>query len=589
MAQLLLLALLLPLAGAALTPNDQRRARCVALLTTIAVLLAAVVLVVGFTANPVASAGAVPNIFAETDLHRAAWAGTALDVHFHVALDGLTLWLFTLTALLSVVAVLVGWNAVQDRAAAYYRLLLVLETAMLGAFAARDIILFYVFFEFTLLPLFFLIGLWGGQERKRAAVTFFLFTLAGSLLTFLGFLGIVAWHYYNPISNPANISPDVATAAGTTIRTVTFSIDALAESLRQRPMPIGLQLGVFAALFAGFAVKTPLFPLHTWLPLAHVEAPTAGSVLLAGVLLKIGTYGFLRFCLPMTPDAVAVLMPTLLWIALAGVLYGALVALAQSDIKRLIAYSSVSHLGFCMLGIFACTPAAVRGGALLMISHGLATGGLFAVVGMLYERFHTRRLADFGGLAATMPRLTFFAFIFALSSIGLPGLAGFAGEFPLLAGVFQRGWATNVVHADQFRTIAVLSLGGVILGAWYMLAMCRQVFFGKPVVSGQPVVSDGTGKAVRSLATSHQPLATNANPSHDLSLREICCLAPLAVLILWIGLQPSYIVDRMGPTLDRLSRPTQDAVQEQDNKLNAFQQEIAKPQAAFQIPKSPNP
>jgi NADH-quinone oxidoreductase subunit M len=520
MASLLLITLLLPLAGAAILPSDRRLARGTALAVSLAVLGLAVALVVGGL-----DAARSANAFAATDLHRTAWAGTPMDVHFHVALDGLSLWLFALTALLSVVAVLVGWEAITDRAAAYYRLLLVLETGMLGVFVARDIILFYVFFEFTLLPLFFLIGIWGGPERRRAAVEFFLFTLTGSLLTFLGFLSIVLWNYFDPAVPPA-------------ARMMTFSIDVLTETLRSRPMPHAMQLAVFGALFAGFAVKTPLFPLHTWLPLAHVEAPTAGSVLLAGVLLKVGTYGFLRFCLPMTPAAVARLMPWLMWIALAGVLYGALVALAQRDIKRLIAYSSVSHLGFCMLGIFSITALGVRGGALQMVNHGLATGGLFAAVGMLYERFHTRQLANFGGLATRMPRLTFFTFVFALSSLGLPGLAGFAGEFPLLAGVFERCFVSiNPQHFGYIRAVAVLSFGGVILGAWYMLSMCRQVFFG--------------------------PGKENQADVHDLSPREVFCLTPLAVMILWIGLQPQFFFDRMGPTLDSLTKPVQQAVEKE--------------------------
>ena len=320
-------------------------------------------------------------------------------------------------------AVLVGWEAIDERAALYYRLLLVLETGMLGVFAARDIILFYVFFECTLIPLFFLIGIWGGPQRRYAAMKFFLFTLAGSVLTFLGLLAIVLWDYYDPAGgNPAIRDADVLDSR--LDRGVAESSDG----------PVALQIWIFLALFAGFAIKTPLFPLHTWLPLAHVEAPTAGSVLLAGVLLKVGTYGFARFSLPMLPQAAAALMPWLMWIALAGVLYGALVALAQSDIKRLVAYSSVSHLGFCMLGLFALNRLSIQGGVLQMVNHGLATGGLFAVVGMIYERFHTREIGDFGGLARRLPRLAFFTLVLTLSSIALPGLAGFAGEFPLLVG-----------------------------------------------------------------------------------------------------------------------------------------------------------
>ncbi len=327
--------------------------------------------------------------------HRPAWldwTGAPVDIRFSIALDGLSLWLFALTSLLMVVAVLVGWEAIDQQASLYYRLLLILETGMLGVFVARDIILFYVFFEFTLIPLFFLIGIWGSQQRRYAAMKFFLFTLAGSLLTFLGLLAIVLWNYYHP-------GGDAATGK------MTFSIPRLTEALRSRPIDPTVQVWIFLALLAGFAIKVPLFPLHTWLPLAHVEAPTAGSVILAGVLLKVGTYGFARFNLPMLPDATATLMPWLLWMSLAGIIYGALVALAQHDIKRLIAYSSVSHLGFCMLGLFALNRLGVQGSVLQMINHGLSTGGLFAVVGMLYERYHTRQIADFGGLARRLPVL----------------------------------------------------------------------------------------------------------------------------------------------------------------------------------------
>jgi NADH-quinone oxidoreductase subunit M len=540
MALLLLVTLLIPLAGALLTPSDRRRARVVALAASLAAFAVAAILV----AASVRDSAALSPAFAELDWHNAAWKGGPLDIHFHIALDGLSLWLFALTAMLSIVAILVSWEAIVDRAALHYRLLLVLETGMLGVFAARDIILFYVFFEFTLLPLFFIIGLWGGPERRRAAVKFFLFTLAGSLLTFLGFVSIILWHYFNP--------------SAAAPRSMTFSIAALTASLRNQPMPVHLQIAAFAALFAGFAVKTPLFPLHTWLPLAHVEAPTAGSVLLAGVLLKIGTYGFLRFCLPMTPAAVVALMPWLLWISVAGVIYGALTALAQSDIKRLIAYSSVSHLGFCMLGVFAVTTLSVRGGTLQMVNHGLATGGLFAVVGMLYERFHTREMADFGGLALRMPRLAFFAFLFTLSSIGLPGTAGFAGEFPLLAGVFQRGWA----YGDhwQLRAIALLSFGGVILGAWYMLSMYRRVFFG-------PAKQDATANAPRRTPSAE----VDAPPAKDLSTREVLCLAPLAICILWIGLEPQFFYNPMASTLDELTTPVRQALGEIKYEKNGVQ------------------
>ena len=291
-----------------------------------------------------------------------------------------------------------------------------------------------------------------------------------------------------------------------------------------------LQVWLFLALFAGFAIKVPLFPLHTWLPLAHTEAPAAGSILLAGVLLKIGTYGFLRFNLPMLPEATAASMPCLLWLSVAGIIYGALVALAQSDLKRLIAYSSVSHLGFCMLGIFALNRVAVQGGALQMINHGLSTGGLFALVGMLYERYHTRRIADFGGIAAETPVLAFFMVFMTLASIGLPGLNGFVGEFLLLMGMFQRAWGSGSDALDHaiprhFRAGRQRRRAGGLVH----VSLVARVFFG--------------------------PLRErkHAEPIADLSLREVLALVPLCLVIVWIGVQPKFFLDRMAPSLDQLT------------------------------------
>ena len=579
---LLLTSLLLPLAGALLLGGGRNAARWTALIVSLAVLGVAVVLAARFPGD------AAP--FAETNWNWLQSANSPIDVRFHIALDGLSIWLFALTSLLAVTAVLVGWEAIEEQAALYYRLLLVLETGMLGVFLARDIILFYVFFEFTLIPLFFLIGIWGSKDRRWAAVKFFLFTLAGSMLTFVGLLAIVLWVYHHP--------------AGAEPGRMTFSIAELTASLRLRPMDPAMQIWVFLALFAGFAVKAPLWPLHTWLPLAHVEAPTAGSVLLAGVLLKVGVYGFARFSLPMLPEAAATLMPWLLWISLAGIIYGALVALAQSDIKRLIAYSSVSHLGFCSLGLFAANRLGVEGGVLQMVSHGLATGGLFACVGMLYERFHSREIADFGGLARRYHRLAFFMLIFTLSSIALPGLAGFAGEFPLLVGVFQRGWAEpTAAHATQLRAIAVLSLAGVVLGAWYMLWLYQRLFFGperlpatfSPLLPGEgPGVRADGGTSIRKSSPHPNPLPKGEGTEQDsfpkgegteqdsfpkgegtvrdLSPREMFCLAPLAVMILWIGLQPGFFFDRMRPTLDELIAPVSEACERGNG---------AKPQAAL--------
>jgi NADH-quinone oxidoreductase subunit M len=509
---LLLTAVLFPLIMALLLPKSREQSRLYALIAVLLTFAVAAILIYRYPG------GSEP--FAKTDLSWLGGSGAPVDIRFSIALDGLSLWLFGLTALLMITAVLVGWNAITDQASLYYRLLLILETGMVGVFTARDIILFYVFFEFTLIPLFFIIGIWGHQQRRYAAIKFFIFTLAGSVLTFLGLLSIVLWDYYHPIGGVATWK-------------MTFSIPALTGNLAMRPMDPTVQMWIFLALFAGFAVKVPLVPLHTWLPLAHVEAPTAGSVILAGVLLKIGSYGFARFSLPMLPYASAYFMPFVLWLALAGVIYGSLVALAQKDIKRLIAYSSVGHMGFCMIGLFSANPLGIEGGTLQMINHGLSTGGLFAVVGMIYERYHTRQIDELGGLSRRLPVLSFFMLVLTLSSIGLPGLNGFVGEFLLLLGMFQRGWMeTTPFYAWQFRIIAVLAVSGVVLGAWYMLWLVQRVFFGplkEPKADGQ-----------------HEPI-------RDLCFREIFALVPLVIFIVWIGLQPRFFIDRISPTLKNLT------------------------------------
>ncbi|HEX7446059.1 MAG TPA: NADH-quinone oxidoreductase subunit M, partial [Pirellulales bacterium] len=457
-----------------------------------------------------------PATAATTGIDEPWFSSSTVDIRFSLGLDGISLWLFGLSALLTLTSVLVSWEAIEDRAPAFYSLLLLLATGMLGVFAARDIILFYVFFEFTLIPLFFLIGIWGSEERRYAAIKFFLFTLTGSLLTFLGLVAIVLWNYYHT-------------------GMMTFSIAALQSSLAEHPISQPTQLVLFLALFAGFAIKVPLFPLHTWLPLAHTQAPTAGSVILAGILLKIGSYGFLRFSIPMLPDATALCMPWLLWLSVAGIVYGALLALAQSNIKKMIAYSSVSHLGFCMLGTFALNKPGVYGGTLQMINHGLSTGGLFAIIGMVYERYHTREIADLGGLARRLPLLAAFMGLFTMSSIGLPGMNGFAGEFILLTGMFQRGYAeAPPVYTAQWLTIAVLAVSGVVLGAWYMLWLMERVFF----------------NALREPAH-HGP------PVRDMKPREVLALAPLLVFIFWIGLAPQHFLRPMESDLDRVLAATE--------------------------------
>ncbi|HEY2840899.1 MAG TPA: NADH-quinone oxidoreductase subunit M [Pirellulales bacterium] len=497
---------LLPLVGVGLIwavgESSRNVARWIALITSLVTLLAAGRLLFAY-----------PDV---TPFDRMWINSPGVQVHFSLALDGLSAWLFGLSALLTLTSVLASWEAIKDRAPLFYSLLLLLETAMLGVFAARDIIVFYVFFEFTLIPLFFLIGVWGHEDRRYAAIKFFLFTLTGSVLTFLGLLSIVLWNFYHAM-------PGV----------LDFSFAAVKAGLAAQPIDPVLQLVIFLALFAGFAVKVPLFPLHTWLPLAHTQAPTAGSVLLAGILLKVGAYGFLRFSIPYLPDATATCMPWLLGLSVAGIIYGALVALAQSDMKRLIAYSSVSHLGFCMLGLFSLNRLGVQGGVLQMINHGLSTGGLFAIVGMIYDRYHTREISAFSGIAKRTPLLAVFMLIFTLSSVGLPGLNGFSGEFLLLLGAFQRGW-TDAPQAWSIamRVFSVLSVSGVILGAWYMLWLVQRVFFG-PLKEPEQ-------------AGAHEPVA-------DLNFREVCSVAPLVVFVFWIGLAPHHFLKPMAEDLDLIA------------------------------------
>jgi NADH-quinone oxidoreductase subunit M len=457
-----------------------------------------------------------PQIVVEGDRRREDRYGTSWNllqwgrsaIQFYIGLDGLNVWLVVLTALLMVPAVLVSWNAIGERVSEYYAWLLLLETAMLGVFVSFDIVLFYIFFELTLVPLFFLIGIWGGPERRHAAGKFFIYTLTGSLITLLGVLGIV-----------------LACQAKT--NELTFSIPRLVLLVDSR---LGIpteqsfwstvEFWVFLALAAGFAIKVPLVPLHTWLPLAHVEAPTAGSVLLAGVLLKIGAYGFLRLCLPLAPDAsLSIGLPLIRTLAAFGIVYGALCAYGQEDIKKLVAYSSVSHLGLCMLAMFALNVTGLSGSLVQMINHGLSTGGLFLVVGMLYERYHTRKMGDFGGMSARLPLLGASMVFICLTSVGLPGLNGFIGEALSLLGVFDQQYSRG-----EFPWYAVIGASGMILGAWYLFTMLQRVFFG-PVKEPVSLGHDG-----------HEPI-------HDLGLREVCALAPIAVVCVALGVYPQPILD----------------------------------------------
>jgi NADH-quinone oxidoreductase subunit M len=386
-------------------------------------------------------------------------------------------------------------------------------------------VLFYVFFELTLVPLFFIIGIWGGPERRYAARKFFIFTLAGSLITLLGVLGVVLVCYTDEH-----------------IHRLTFSIPELVsivnerlEYLRQNPMDFAaeiaswhrIEVAVFLALAVGFAIKVPLVPLHTWLPLAHVEAPTAGSVILAGVLLKIGAYGFLRLCIPLTPDAAySVGVPLIGTLAVIGIVYGALCALAQDDIKRLVAYSSVSHLGFCMLGMFALSVTGLSGSLLQMVNHGLSTGALFLLVGMLYERYHTRLMDDYSGIADRLRLLACFMVFFCLTSAGLPGLNGFVGEALVLMGMYD-----FEMHHGERPVFAVVAATGVVLGAWYLLTMLRRVFFG-------PV---------------KEPAHGNHGLTGDLNPRELAALVPVAALCVVLGVYPQPFLEIARPDIETVA------------------------------------
>ena len=505
----LLLVLLMPLVGAGIvwlaSSRGLQAVRTSAATTAVLTLVATGLLILRYLMSDEALSN---QVFAMASL---PWlTGGMFNIHLSIGLDGLSLWLFGLSALLSLTAIFVSWEAVTERAAGFYMLLLLLEAAMLGVFVARDIILFYVFFEFTLVPLFFLIGIWGHDERRKAALTFFIYTLAGSVVAFLGLMTIVLWN---------------ATHTGS----VTFDISMLTTGLSAHPLPMDadggyLQWLVFLALLIGFAIKVPIFPFHTWLPLAHVEAPTGGSVDLAGVLLKIGIYGFLRFSMPMLPEATAVAAPWLFALGAFGIIYGALVALVQQDLKRLIAYSSVSHMGYVVMGLFALEPVAIEGANLQLINHGLSSAGLFAMVGMLYERFHTRSIQSLGGIAKKAPWLTTLFMLFTFSSIGLPGLNGFVGEFLILTGSFQRAWTgVSPDFQQSYLFFSLMGVVGIVLGAWYMLGAVERVFFG----NSRLPPSYSTNEAQNSL---------------DLRWHEIAALSPLAIFILWIGIIPAIFL-----------------------------------------------
>ena len=425
-------------------------------------------------------------------VERAPWV-PSLGIEYLLGVDGISSLLILLTTFLTAISVLSSFSAITERVKAYYATLLVLETGMIGVFAALDLVLFYVFWEAVLIPMYLLIGVWGGPRRVYAAVKFILYTVAGSLLMLVAILYLYFAHH---------------------AATGEFTFDLL--RLYDTPLGRSAQLWLFGAFALAFAIKVPMFPFHTWLPDAHVEAPTAGSVILAGVLLKMGTYGFVRFAMPLFPEATLAFAPAIVFLSVIGIIYGALVAMVQPDIKKLVAYSSVSHLGFVMLGLFALNTQGLQGGILQMINHGLSTGALFLAVGMIYERRHTREISEFGGLAERLPWFAATFLIICLSSLGLPGLNGFVGEFLILLGAFR---------VDPM--VAAVSATGVILAAIYLLWMYQRVMFG--------------------------PMTNEKNRGlRDLSAREFWTLAPVIALIVWIGVFPNPLLRRLDASVATL-------------------------------------
>jgi NADH-quinone oxidoreductase subunit M len=407
-------------------------------------------------------------------------------INYHVGVDGISMLLILLTSFLSVIAILGSWKYVKDRQLAFFCSLLLLETGMIGVFAAMDLFLFYLFWEVQLIPMYFLIGIWGGARRIYAAIKFFLYTFAGSVLMLVAIIGIVWWY---------------STNAGIT----TFDIQALTQA----GFPSSVALWAFLGFFIAFAIKVPMFPVHTWLPDAHVEAPTAGSVILAGVLLKMGVYGMIRFCIGFFPEIAVQAAPVVMILSVIAIIYGACMSLIQPDMKKLVAYSSVSHMGFITAGLFAFNLQGIEGAVIQMVNHGILTGALFQMVGFFYERTHTRLIKDYGGMAQPLPIAAAFFSLFVLGSLGLPGLNGFVGEFLILVGVFQ--------YQIVFAVLASL---GVILGAAYLLWMYQRTMF-----------QELKNKKWLKL--------------QDLNGRELVTLIPLAAMVLWIGLYPSPFLNML--------------------------------------------
>ena len=425
-------------------------------------------------------------------VERAQWI-PSIGADYFLGVDGFSALLILLTTMMGSIAVLSSWTGITERVKEYYIFLLVLQTGMLGAFMALDFLLFFLFWEVMLVPMYFLIGIWGSDNRLYSAIKFFLYTLVGSVVMLLGILAIYFHHH---------------TATGV----YTFDV----TQYQKLNLPYDLQWWVFLAFFLGFAIKVPMFPFHTWLPDAHSDAPTAGSVILAAVLLKMGTYGFLRFSLPILPDATRHFVPMVAGLCIIGIVYGALVALAQRDWKRLVAYSSVSHMAMVMLGMFALNPVGITGSIVQQLNHGISTGALFLIVGIVYERRHTREISEYGGLSKVMPVYAAIFLVMTMSSIGLPTLNGFIGEFLILQGVFVAS-----------KLWAAVAASGVVLGAAYMLYLYQRTMFGKI-----------------------------ENPKNegllDLSHREFATFAPLLILAVWMGLYPSPFLRRLETSVQQI-------------------------------------
>src|ERR1041384_6116398 len=492
MSHLLTILILLPVAGALalvgysfVSSRREEHYRWIALIVTIATFAVSLLLLSG-------GGGDGAEFRFEENI---SWIGS-IGARYHVAVDGVSLWLVLLTTLLMPIAILSSWTAIHKRQLAYYVFLLILQSAMTGVFVSLDLLLFYLFFEASLVPMFFLIGIWGGERRVYAAIKFFIYTAVGSLLMLVGIIAL--YFIYN-----------------------TFDYPTLLQSISESPLAPRAETLLFWSFAVAFFIKVPLWPVHTWLPDAHTEAPTAGSVILAGILLKMGTYGLLRFNLALFPNAARFWAVLIIIFAVVGIIYGALVAMVQPDVKRLVAYSSVSHMGFVVLGLFSFTELGMQGALYQMLNHGVSTGALFLFVGFIYERRHTRMITEFGGLTKPMPWFSTLFVIASLSSIGLPFLNGFVGEFFILIGT----WTSQAVTHPWIVTM--LAATGVIWAAVYMLWMLQRVVFG-------PVTNPENERLL------------------DLNARELALIFPLLVLMLFMGVYPRVFLDRSKASVETL-------------------------------------